>query len=870
MMLTTEENCVFDLNSSIHHKRKHKKKKKENTEDPRIEIQELDNTEELQNLGKKSHTRKKDKHPVVEEFFSDEKLLEGNAINEIISFKKRKHKKHERNKIDYITGTEFLELNEENLNKNHQEIEDYQYYRGIPDCNTITEKFSPQKTKHNSIEDTSTLEIQELDNTLELENLSKHHKQKKWKHRVEEADLSTETVLEANVIDEGMTFKKRKFKKINKEDTSRLEILELNVKDQSHKDITTDNAINGKYAHQKRKHKKHKNNNKETMHELENLELHDNENLDIKHCKHQLIEGDQSSPRKILDANTINEEINHQKRKHKKIEKDYIENTSEIEELNISEETDHEHQFIEENNIIKSTNSGSNVINEKLVNKKRKHKKSHSQEIEDIFETENAMRKSGNYLTNKSKQNSNFIEAENQSESTILECNTTNELENDLNKTLLKKRKHKKSHSTITEKNFECERNGIDAVIGEKNLHKNKRNIPDYTAAKSDIRTELVDNLNSQIRNSSDYMINNMENNSETEMSELDIAYSNENNETSKEKKMSTMKDKFYLPEFDLFPSFDTSECPVMFPVSLLHENESLTSLKAEQRALLKENGVIINTGKWSKEEDAILKRNYQQFVTDFGVDDPCLLLGINQQHRKKEVQKFIKAKHLYVCLGKDLNNRPLRSIYMRARILLDPLRKKDKFNSEETIDLKHANELYGNKWTKIGELLSRTSRNCHSAIRWHKDAVNKGEWTAEEVNQLINAIKLVAKTEDISSSKIENISWDDVAKFVPTRNAFQCRKQWGMYLAWDPSIEKKKWKKLHFAKLIYLLKNKYSVNSEYDINWKELQKLFLEVSPSPIFLSRKWSYLKCQIPKGVELNFNKKLDFSVKDIQNI
>ncbi|GFY65574.1 transcription termination factor 1 [Trichonephila inaurata madagascariensis] len=321
---------------------------------------------------------------------------------------------------------------------------------------------------------------------------------------------------------------------------------------------------------------------------------------------------------------------------------------------------------------------------------------------------------------------------------------------------------------------------------------------------------------------------------------------------------------------YDLFSqsiSLDFEPAPVNFSVPLLHKHEKLSVVTAEMKESLRENGVLIKYGRFSEEEDTILQKNYQQFVEEFGIDDPCLLFGIGLTTRNSKVVRFLKAKHFYIRLGKGLENRTLLSIYKRARTLFNPLRSSKRFKKEEIAKLKHSYNFLGSKWTKIGNIVGRSDMNCQVSYRWHAKDANKGKWSSEEENNLIIAIKTVAQTDDISSNNIESISWDAVERLVPTRNAFQCRLYWGEHLAWDPSVtEKKPWNRSSYAKLIHLLKYKYCASSEREINWKELQKYFIDVSPSYIFLNRKWAYLNYKTQKKTLIcQYSKMLDYLYK-----
>ncbi|GFU20323.1 transcription termination factor 1 [Nephila pilipes] len=316
--------------------------------------------------------------------------------------------------------------------------------------------------------------------------------------------------------------------------------------------------------------------------------------------------------------------------------------------------------------------------------------------------------------------------------------------------------------------------------------------------------------------------------------------------------------------------TLDLKPEPVDFSVPLLHSDEKAIMLTPKRKAFLEENNVSIASGRWSKEEDAILRRNYQEFGEKFFINDPYLLLGIGRHARSMDVGKFLKAKHFFVRLGKDLNNRSLRSIYVRARALFNPLQTKEKFSKQKIADLKHVHNIFGRKWSAIGSILDKSDGSCCASYMWHNKEVNKGKWTTEEESNLINAIKTVTNTEDISSNNIQTLSWEHVARLVPTRNKFQCRHYWADHLAWDPNVtERKRWNLHSYAKLIHLLKNDYFVSTEKEINWKELHKHFIDVAPSHFFLRKKWTYLKQFLPKLENLKYLKILDLFWEKYKN-
>jgi hypothetical protein len=111
---------------------------------------------------------------------------------------------------------------------------------------------------------------------------------------------------------------------------------------------------------------------------------------------------------------------------------------------------------------------------------------------------------------------------------------------------------------------------------------------------------------------------------------------------------------------------------------------------------------------------------------------------------------------------------------------------KKGKWTAEEDAKLTNAvTELGNNDWMQVATLVpGRTNIQCRS--RWVTFLVltidqtttsNKGKWTEEESENLIEAVK-----------KHGSNSWIAAAELVPGRNSSQCRQRWVLSL--DPTID--------------------------------------------------------------------------------
>nr|XP_042906035.1 uncharacterized protein LOC107438037 isoform X1 [Parasteatoda tepidariorum] len=231
-----------------------------------------------------------------------------------------------------------------------------------------------------------------------------------------------------------------------------------------------------------------------------------------------------------------------------------------------------------------------------------------------------------------------------------------------------------------------------------------------------------------------------------------------------------------------IVPSLDFVEEPVDFPVSFLHMQGTL-SFSADKIKTWQSQGIFIKSGPFSKQEETLLKRNLRAFQSRFKVYNTRLLLGIGRQlpffkNESCRIKRFLKAKHFYERLGKDINNRTLHSIYKKARFLFSPftrrLDKKFAASDKEVIaQIIQLQEKYGKKWILIGQILGLDPAFCANIFSYHKKPFAKGRWSESEIEHLVLAIKNNSKSSDL----IEN--WEKIADLVPSRNAKQCYRFW-------------------------------------------------------------------------------------------
>ncbi|KAF8770809.1 Transcription termination factor 1 like protein [Argiope bruennichi] len=884
------------LNELYKRKSRHKRKLTKNdkmldclnTDICDVELSQFDFSSEISN-GVQKQKRKKRKKLATEENLPTAICMEANHISNNIMYQ-------ESNEEDVTKNSHEENVSKLNRKKNkYSEIESHTYqkrkYSCINDANvfdceiaeTATAKKSHddvnskkfhKKKKHKVTDDENMFacriletDKQELENDTNVKILKSSKKKKKKKDKQKlSSNMENVCCYQESVNDESgknrivdvleVHEKKDKYKQTEVDKLSDSHTADLN--------IINHNGLNSEtsYEFPKKKKKKHKH---KLLDEMENISNCNNQELPTDHSsinniydildvykKDKKTDTEKISDCKTVDLNTIeidenylnskNFNIFHQnkKKKHKKKSLDEIENISNCKTID---------SVVVEMN---QNNLKGETLNKFHKKKKKKHRHNLHDEMENICDRnieesittesgKNSILDSSDVQKGNKQADVDKISDYKSLDSNAIEINQ-NELSNEtfgIHKHKRKKHKHKLTGVENMSEVVESNNTSNDAIS------------QDYIKEKSSVQNLDYDLFSRTKRNKKKHV-------KSVKIISNDVQ-EKEKIVSSEEFEKKCQEDAY--TSFDTF-LYDTNEVPVPFPVPLLHEGETTATIPPEKRAELEENGIAIHDGKWTKAEDNILTRNFQQFGLEFGINNPFQLLGINQHRRHNKLTKFLKAKHFLVRLGKDLNNRTLRSIYMRARKLFDPLNK-GKLSAEESIDLKHAHELVGNKWTRISDMLSRSANNCHTAYRWHKKDINKGKWTPDEESNLIKAIKSVTGSEDISANNVKNISWSDVAQHVPTRNEFQCHKHWAGHLAWDSSVtEKKRWQKCHYGKLIYLIKDKYCFNSEQEIDWRELHKHFKHVAPSYIFLRKKWSYLKGRIPKVLQnLDFSKYLN---------
>ncbi|EDO45516.1 predicted protein [Nematostella vectensis] len=277
----------------------------------------------------------------------------------------------------------------------------------------------------------------------------------------------------------------------------------------------------------------------------------------------------------------------------------------------------------------------------------------------------------------------------------------------------------------------------------------------------------------------------------------------------------------------------------------------------------LKSKGIFIKKGKWSPSEDRLLRQNMEDYLQQHRISDPSVLLFAHKEADKEEGRRwkqFASNTGFYKQLAKGLC-REVFLVYRRARRIYDQDNYKGQFSEEEIKELIRLHGIYGNDWRKIGDIMGRSAQSVDHRFQLLEG--NKGNWTDEEVDCLIEGVRAVSGT--VQGEPCYNqIYWNAVASYVKTRNPTQCRAKWLNGTLWkDASSKPLKWTEKDDYELISKVYYS-SVTTECDIDWHAIAEDF-QHARSPAFLQHRWWLVKmryCGKDIIKDRDFEELLDF--------
>ncbi|XP_076085611.1 cyclin-D-binding Myb-like transcription factor 1 [Mytilus galloprovincialis] len=294
----------------------------------------------------------------------------------------------------------------------------------------------------------------------------------------------------------------------------------------------------------------------------------------------------------------------------------------------------------------------------------------------------------------------------------------------------------------------------------------------------------------------------------------------------------------------------------------LIHPYNNALSKKQEYWEAM---GIYYRYGKWTYKEKEKLYKNWNSYLEKYesAFKNPLDLLD---RRRNKDLITLMKLTDFFKVIARSLN-RTTDSCYCKLRRDVHSITLKNGIFSEvEMKKLKKLSKKYKNKSCKyqlIADKLGRDRMSVKNKLYRQIKTVKRGNWTLEEEEDLIKAVREVTGLQNMNEIKQLEIPWRKVAQLVPTRQGYQCRKHFFLTkcLKLDENASKlKTWGKEESHRLIDILSNgDYSF--ETDIDWNEVNQSFVDFSPSASYIQLQFYKLKSGIPDFHRKSFSDLLE---------
>lgn len=193
--------------------------------------------------------------------------------------------------------------------------------------------------------------------------------------------------------------------------------------------------------------------------------------------------------------------------------------------------------------------------------------------------------------------------------------------------------------------------------------------------------------------------------------------------------------------------------------------------------------GLDVNFGKFSSEEDEIIKKNFCDFCEIASIEDNSynrlILLGfvkcVNMDER--HIKKLAKEYGFKYVLGNNLPNRLIGSIYQRARKVCAPLRSVKDIDSAEYRDLIKCTLSVDKPRVVQFAVEQGISPKVIGALRRRPPCEKTVDckWSEKETAKLIKRLCRKKKVSDASNIYPHSVKWESIARKVPNHSANEC-----------------------------------------------------------------------------------------------
>ncbi|XP_042308924.1 transcription termination factor 1-like isoform X4 [Sceloporus undulatus] len=299
-----------------------------------------------------------------------------------------------------------------------------------------------------------------------------------------------------------------------------------------------------------------------------------------------------------------------------------------------------------------------------------------------------------------------------------------------------------------------------------------------------------------------------------------------------------------------------------------------------------KEEGISVRFGRFSKQENELLRKNMEAFLEESGISSAEKLLFSDRFPEEHAHLTRLKRDSLFGLKIAQGIPRPWRLVYYRAKKMFDPRNYNGKYSKKETENLKKYQSLHGNEWKKMSELMNRSSHSLHLKYDEMKSKFNSGAWSKEEIKKLLDTLKeiLWAKVKGLDSTQkpkntdqamllrenlYKGIPWFQVEAKVGTRRWKQCKRKW-LYIVTrkmshgmmkNHGLENLKFK-INFIERLYEL----DVEDIEDVDWDDLSRIIGNVPPDYV-RNRFYKIKSMYVPQWRKKTFSEIIDYLHKNI---